>query len=260
MIVFYSDHVSPPVLSLSADDAIHCSKVLRHREGDSIYVIDGEGTMYECTIISASQKSVTAKIESSHANWHSHPYRLTLAVCPTKNNERYEWFLEKATEIGVDTIVPLIGERSERKVFKTERARKIVLSAAKQSLKAKVPRIEEAVSVRDFLSRSWDGEYRYIAYCFDDPSQERISLPEALSKLSCGDKVPEMLVMPEMVVMIGPEGDFSPLEASLALERGFIPVDLGDSRLRTETAAVMSSAMVYTSFIMRSSIQNCALE
>ena len=134
------------------------------------------------------------------------------------------------------------------------------MSAAKQSLKAKVPRIEEAVSVRDFLSRSWDGEYRYIAYCFDDPSQERISLPEALSKLSCGDKVPEMLVMPEMVVMIGPEGDFSPSEASLALERGFIPVDLGDSRLRTETAAVMSSAMVYTSFIMRSSIQNCALE
>lgn len=244
MIVFYSDHVSPPMLSLSADDAIHCSKVLRHREGDSICVIDGEGTMYECTIISASQKSVTAKIESSHANWHSHPYRLTLAVCPTKNNERYEWFLEKATEIGVDTIVPLIGERSERKVFKTERARKIVLSAAKQSLKAKVPRIEEAVSVRDFLSRSRDGEYRYIAYCFDDPSQERISLPKALSKLSCGDNVPEL------VVMIGPEGDFSPLEASLALERGFIPVDLGDSRLRTETAALMSSAMVYTSFIL----------
>lgn len=173
MIVFYSDHVSPPVLSLSADDAIHCSKVLRHREGDSICVIDGEGTMYECTIISASQKSVTAKIESSHANWHSHPYRLTLAVCPTKNNERYEWFLEKATEIGVDTIVPLIGEHSERKIFKTERARKIVLSAAKQSLKAKVPRIEEAVSVRDFLSRSWDGEYRYIAYCFDDPLKFR---------------------------------------------------------------------------------------
>lgn len=259
MIIFHSDNVGDSFLTLSAEDSAHCAKVLRHKAGDGICVIDGAGTMYECTVADASVKAVRASIDAVHRNWNSHPYHLTMAVCPTKNNERFEWFVEKAVEIGVDRIVPLIGERSERKVYKTERARKIALSAAKQSLKAVVPEISEPVSVKDFLKDHVSGQ-RFIACCFDDPSVPRISLKAALSMMQDEENVvsalpcPDDALMtdgagPELTVLIGPEGDFSPAEAELALKAGCVPVHLGDSRLRTETAAVVAAAMVYTSFI-----------
>ncbi len=257
MVIFHSDNVGDTFLTLSAEDSAHCAKVLRHKAGDVISVIDGAGTMYECTVTDASVKAVRASINAVHRNWNSHPYHLTMAVCPTKNNERFEWFVEKAVEIGVDRIVPLIGERSERKVYKTERAGKIALSAAKQSLKAVVPEVSEPVSVKDFLNGPVSGQ-RFIACCFDDPSVPRISLKTALSveaagkagmmrghgneRAASGDR-------PELTVLIGPEGDFSPAEAELALKTGCVPVHLGDSRLRTETAAVIAAAMVYTAFM-----------
>lgn len=259
MIIFHSDNVGDSFLTLSAEDSAHCVKVLRHKAGDGICVIDGAGTMYECTVAEASVKAVRASIDAVHRDWNSHPYRLTMAVCPTKNNERFEWFVEKAVEIGVDRIVPLIGERSERKVYKTERARKIALSAVKQSLKAVVPEISEPVSVKDFLNGPVSGQ-SFIACCFDDPSVPRTSLKAALSMmqdekngvsaLPCPDdaRMTED-ARPELTVLIGPEGDFSPAEAELALQTGCVPVHLGDSRLRTETAAVVAAAMVYISFI-----------
>ena len=171
------------------------------------------------------------------ADWNAHPYHLTIGCCPTKNNDRFEWFVEKATELGVDCIVPLIGERSERKVYKTDRAARIALSATKQSLKARIPTIEEPVSVKEFLHRPADG-LRLIAYCFEGETL-RTSIKAALSGFQGT----------EVTVLIGPEGDFSPEEARLALENGYIPIHLGASRLRTETAAVTAVEAVYLHYM-----------
>jgi 16S rRNA (uracil1498-N3)-methyltransferase len=177
----------------------------------------------------------------SVSDWGAHPYRLHLAVCPTKNNDRYEWFAEKACEIGFDELSPVIGEHSERRILKTTRVEKILVSAAKQSLKASVPVVNEPVSVKEFIQdaapRSTDsvGPLRLIAYCFEDENVPRRSIKEVLEDYDGRD----------VVVMIGPEGDFSAEEAQMALENGFIPVHLGESRLRTETAAVTAAAAVY---------------
>jgi 16S rRNA (uracil1498-N3)-methyltransferase len=160
-----------------------------------------------------------------------------MAVCPTKNNDRFEWFAEKACEMGFDELSPVIGEHSERRVFKTARAEKILISAAKQSLKAAVPVVHEPVSVKDFIKTAAPEEdtLKLIAYCFEDERIPRRSIKEVLDSYQGT----------EIIVMIGPEGDFSKAEAELALEYGFIPVHLGASRLRTETAAVTAAEAAY---------------
>lgn len=242
MELFYTDSPVGAQLQLTPEDSLHCAKVLRHRENDRIAVVDGKGVMYECRIVSVDARParplVHAEVECEHPGWHSHPYRLTMAVCPTKNNDRYEWFVEKATEIGVDSICPVIGERSERKEYKTLRAKRIVVSAAKQSLKAQFPDVCECVSVREFVTTPREG-LKFIAYCFEDESAPRVSLREALER-SSGEREPEV------TVLIGPEGDFSPAEAKLSIDNGYIPIHLGASRLRTETAAVVAASQVYT--------------
>ena len=228
MEIFYAHDADGRFCRLDADESGHCCRVLRHRAGDEINVIDGLGTMFRCR----------------------HPYRLTVACCPTKNNDRFEWFVEKATEVGVDRIVPLIGDRSERKVYKTDRALRIALSATKQSLKSRIPEIVEPLSVKDFLlhdepapschsepAEQVKESLKLIAYCFEGDTR-RISIQEALRAYEGRD----------VTVLIGPEGDFSPEEARLAVEKGYIPVHLGSSRLRTETAAVLATTAVYLSF------------
>ena len=239
MELFYSNDICGGICRLNQDESGHCVKVLRHRCGDEISVIDGCGTLYRCRITSDSPKGVEAMVLSSEEGWGSHPYRLHMAVCPTKNNDRYEWFTEKACEIGLDEISPVIGEHSERKVFKTARAEKILVSAAKQSLKAAVPSVHEPVSVKEFIARATDarpdGALRLIAYCFEDENVPRRSIKEVLAGYEGN----------EIVILIGPEGDFSKAEADLALANGFIPVHLGDSRLRTETAALAAVSAVY---------------
>lgn len=222
---------------MDQDESGHCIKVLRHRSGDEISVIDGCGTLYRCRITSDSHKGVEAAVLSSEEGWGGHSYRLHLAVCPTKNNDRYEWFAEKACEIGFDELSPIIGEHSERKVLKTPRVDKILVSAAKQSLKAAVPTVNEPVSVKEFI-KSAEGEtetLKLIAYCFEDERVPRRSIKEVLGSYEGAD----------IIVMIGPEGDFSHSEAEAALAAGFIPVHLGESRLRTETAALTAAASVY---------------
>ena len=234
MELFYSRDIAGGICRLDQDESGHCIKVLRHRSGDEINVIDGCGTLHRCRITSDSHKGVEAIVLESTDGWGSHPYRLHMAVCPTKNNDRYEWFVEKACEIGVDEISPVIGEHSERKIFKTARAEKILVSAAKQSLKASVPVVNEPVSVKDFIRSSSEG-LRLIAYCFEDENIPRRSIKEVLEGYEGSD----------ITVMIGPEGDFSREEAELALASGFVPVHLGASRLRTETAAITAVAAVY---------------
>ena len=143
MELFFSRSFDGQLCRLDADESAHCVKVLRHREGDGINVIDGEGTLYTCRILSASPKEVEAQVVGVERDWGAHPYVLRMAVCPTKNNDRFEWFAEKATELGLDVITPVIGDHSERKVFKTDRLRRILLSASKQSLKGAVPSVDE---------------------------------------------------------------------------------------------------------------------
>jgi 16S rRNA (uracil1498-N3)-methyltransferase len=236
MELFYSQEIEGGICRLDHDESGHCIKVLRHRAGDEISVIDGRGTLYRCRITSDSHKGVEAIVVNSVAEWGSHPYRLHLAVCPTKNNDRFEWFAEKACEMGFDELSPVIGDHSERRVLKTARVEKILISAAKQSLKAAVPMVNEPVSVKDFIAaNAAKNGLKLIAYCFDDERVPRRSIKEVLSGFDGT----------EVIVMIGPEGDFSREEAELALQAGFIPVHLGASRLRTETAALAATAATY---------------
>ena len=241
MELFYSCEISGGICCLDKDESAHCAKVLRHRSGDEISVIDGCGTLYRCRITSDNPKAVEATVLSSEENWGGHDYKLHLAVCPTKNNDRYEWFAEKACEVGVDSISPVIGEHSERRIFKTARLEKILISAAKQSLKAAVPQVSEPISVKEYIAAHKDDEntLKLIAYCFEDERIPRRSIKEVLDSYQGT----------EIIVMIGPEGDFSKAEAELAMECGFIPVHLGASRLRTETAAVTAAEAAYFRFM-----------
>lgn len=245
MELFYTNNIDAGFCRLDQDESAHCVRVLRHRAGDSINVIDGEGTFYDCTIIDDSPKAVSARIDGVQQCWGAHDYHLTMAVCPTKNIDRFEIFAEKSTEIGIDRIIPIIGEHSERKIVKTERIRKILLSATKQSLKGTIPQIDETVSVSDFLDSIRDSQaLKLIAYCFDDESQPRISIKQALQQLDHSH-----LKGAEIIILIGPEGDFSRAEAQKALDCGCIPVHLGESRLRTETAALTAVQAVYLHYM-----------
>lgn len=241
MEIFYSKDISAGIVSLDQEESGHCVRVLRHRVGDHICVIDGEGTFYDCTLTSDFPKAAQARIDGVQRCWGAHSYNLTMAVCPTKNIDRFEWFAEKATELGIDVIAPVIGEHSERKVIKVERLAKILLSATKQSLKGAIPQIEEPCSVSDFIrAHNGDGGLNLIAYCFEDERVPRISIKQVIADN------PEQR---PISVLIGPEGDFSRAEAELAIECGFVPVHLGESRLRTETAAVTAVEAVYLNYM-----------
>lgn len=240
MEIFYACGIDGSLALLDADESAHCVRVLRHRAGDEVTVVDGAGNMYRCRLTDDSPKGAAAQILETFPGWGGHSYSLNMAVCPTKNNDRFEWFVEKATELGVDVVSPVIGERSERKVFKAERSRKIALAAMKQSLKAKLPVVEDPVGVRDFiLGHPEDSSVRMICCCFEGETPRR-SIADVLAQTPAGASI---------TVLIGPEGDFSQEEARLAVERGYIPVHLGPSRLRTETAAVTAVTACYLRFM-----------
>lgn len=240
MELFYSKDISPTLVSLEGDESQHCVKVLRHRAGDIVSVIDGCGRLYRCRLLTADPRGVEAEILETTEGFGAHPYKLTMAVCPTKNIDRYEWFVEKATEIGVDEIVPVIGDHSERKVLKAERLERIIVSAAKQSLKAAVPKLAEPVRVKDYVASEDASALRLMAYC--DESLDRSLRVSVRDALALSDSR-------EVCILIGPEGDFSEEEVASALSLGWHPVTLGESRLRTETAAVLSAAAVYLRYM-----------
>ncbi|MBR6345821.1 MAG: 16S rRNA (uracil(1498)-N(3))-methyltransferase [Bacteroidales bacterium] len=275
MELFYSSDIEGDIVCLGSEESSHCTRVLRHRPGDEVYIIDGRGTLLRCRLESAS----SARIIERTPSWNAHPYDLTIACCPTKNNDRYEWFVEKAVEIGVDRIVPVIGEHSERKVYKTDRARRIAVSAAKQSLKAAVPLIDEAVSVLEFIeSSAMPAAFKSVDAVGTLPvasapassltprgavqgvdAPRNVSDAYALKLIACcfEGEVPRTSVVDalraydgwEVVVLIGPEGDFSPAEVSAAVAAGFVPIHLGPSRLRTETAAITAAEAVYLHYL-----------
>lgn len=228
MIIFYAPDINA-CPELPEEESGHAVRVLRHVEGDEIEVVDGQGTWYHCRITAAHHKHCGLQIVSMRPDPHW-SYRVELAIGPTKNLDRMEWWLEKATEMGLDRFVPLRCRFSERKELKTERMRKIAISAMKQSLKATLPQIDEMTDIKRFLTEPFEGQ-KFIAHCMED--QPRQLLSHLVQKGAA------------VRILIGPEGDFSPEEVQLALENGFQPVSLGDQRLRTETAALASVHTVH---------------
>lgn len=212
---------------LPKEESHHAVKVLRMQAGDEMFVTNGRGLGVRGTVSDPSPSACSVRIEDALEDTQKRGYRIHVAVAPTKVNDRMEWFLEKATEIGVDEVTPVVCARSERRVFNRERGGKVVVSAAKQSLKYSFPVLNEATGLKVFL-KSVRADKKFIAHCMP---QGRVQLKDVLSPGQ------------DVCVLIGPEGDFSLEEVALAVECGFVPVTLGDSRLRTETAALFAVAM-----------------
>ncbi|WP_298652751.1 16S rRNA (uracil(1498)-N(3))-methyltransferase [uncultured Proteiniphilum sp.] len=219
--LFYSPGIRQNSL-LPEKESQHCVKVLRMREGDRLTVTDGEGSFYECILIQAHPKHCLVSIQNSVDKPKGWNYGLRIAFAPTKQMERNEWFVEKAVEIGIDRFTPILCNYSERKEIKKERLEKIAVSAMKQSQQAYLPEIEELTGFEEFISRPVSGK-KYIAHCYDLPK-------EPLAQLYQKEE--------DVLILIGPEGDFSPEEVEKAIASGFEPVTLGESRLRTETACL----------------------
>lgn len=229
MQLFYNPELDGSVsqFSFGAEESNHIVKVLRMKEGDEVQITNGRGILFKAKIIDADPKRCRAEINATQKK-HSKMFWLHLVVAPTKMNDRFEWFLEKATEIGVNEITPIICEHSERKVVKQERMQRVVQAAMKQSLRTYLPKINEAISYADFLKQQHKG-LLFIAHCAEEEKVE-------LKRRVAADK--------DITILIGPEGDFSSAEINDAYEKGFLPVSLGEARLRTETAAVVACTIV----------------
>lgn len=225
MQLFYNPTISEKDTSFVFDkeESKHIIKVLRKKESDILFVTNGLGFIFKTKIALASDSKCMVSILSFEKEEPS-KVQLHLAVAPTKMNERYEWFLEKATEIGIQEITPIICEHSERKVVKNDRFQKIIESAMKQSLHYYIPKLNEPISYKEFIKKDFKGQ-KFIAHCEET---DKKSLKDAL------------ILNENITLLIGPEGDFSTKEIQLALENNYIPVSLGKTRLRTETAAVVA--------------------
>ncbi|RZK67848.1 MAG: 16S rRNA (uracil(1498)-N(3))-methyltransferase [Pedobacter sp.] len=223
MHIFYTPDITHNTYTLNEEESKHCFRVLRLSVGTVVNLVDGRGGFYTAEIISDNPKKVSLSILKVETEFHKRNHYLHIAVAPTKNIDRLEWFLEKATELGIDEITPIITDRSERRIVKEDRLNKVITSAVKQSIKAYHPKLNEAISYNAFLNLPFEGN-KLIAHCIDENDKKYIS----------------ELVTPHQkyLILIGPEGDFSPEEVNLALNKGFKPLTLGDNRLRTETAAL----------------------
>lgn len=223
MHIFYTPDITPNTYTLNEEESKHCVRVLRLAIGSIVQLVDGVGGFYTAEILTDNPKKVSLKILKAELEYNKRNHHLHIAVAPTKNIDRFEWFLEKATELGIDEITPIISDRSERKIVKDDRLNKVITSAVKQSIKAYHPKLNETISFSNFLKQSFTGD-KLIAHCINDDGKEYIS----------------NLIKPQgnYLVLIGPEGDFSFDEVNLALNTGFKAITLGNNRLRTETAAL----------------------
>ena len=226
MQLFYNSELdaATKTFKFSKDESRHIVKVLRKSTGDLLLITNGKGWVFEAEIIIPNHNKCVVNILKSTFKAPK-PFTIHLAVAPTKMNDRYEWFIEKATEIGVDTITPIICQNSERKIIKTERFEKILQSAMKQSLHSYLPILAPAIRFSEFIKMPQEGT-TFIAHC------------EEGNKLKFKDQIK---AGESITVLIGPEGDFSPQEIEMALKHQYIPVSLGASRLRTETAGIVAS-------------------
>ncbi len=230
MQLFYNPTITENDTQFTFDkiESRHIVKVLRKKEGDTLYITNGNGKLFTAKILFANDKKCSVqiiKVDDKKKPWN---YYLHIAIAPTKNNDRLEWFLEKATEIGIDEITPIICKHSERKVVKEERLEKVIVSAMKQSLKFHLPKLNPAISYSNFIQQEFEGDL-FIAHC------------EETDKKSLKN---ELKPQQNITLLIGPEGDFSSKEIEIALSHNFIPVSLGESRLRTETAGIVATQSI----------------
>ena len=207
----------------------HCARVLRKKEGDSLFITDGKGYFYRAKLLQANPKSCVVTIEEEMEQPKGWDYNLQIAFAPTKNLDRMEWFVEKATEIGIDTFSPLKCRYSERKNINATRLEKIMVSAMKQSQKSRLPQFENIIKFEEFIKQPFVGQ-KFIAHCYD-------SIKTPITQICKRDT--------NTLILIGPEGDFSEEEIAKSIEHGFTPISLGDSRLRTETAALVACHTVH---------------
>jgi len=223
MHIFYTPDITQNTYTLNEEESKHCVRVLRLSVGTTVNLVDGKGGFYTAEITSDNPKKVSLSILKVETEFHKRNHYLHIAVAPTKNIDRIEWFLEKATELGIDEITPIITDRSERRIVKEDRLNKVITSAVKQSIKAYHPKLNDAIAFDSFLKEPFDGD-KLIAHCIDNGEKQYIS----------------NLITPHQkyLILIGPEGDFTPDEVNLALNKGFKALTLGDNRLRTETAAL----------------------
>ena len=232
MQLFYAPEISLPRYTLPEEESKHCVRVLRMTVGDELHLTDGKGNMYRCKVVSDNVKRCEVEMVETWPEYERMSYGLTMCVAPTKNIDRFEWFLEKATEIGISEVYPLECDHSERRQIKLEREEKVITAAVKQSLKAYHPVLHDLTSVRDIIAMDFEGE-KYIAHC-DSSFGERPYLGNLVKKGA------------NTLILIGPEGDFSKEEINFALQNGFKAISLGRERLRTETAAVVATTVVAT--------------
>ena len=223
MQLFYQPDLSQQEFALSKEESGHVVKVLRMGVGDVLHFTDGKGTLVKAEIIDANPKSCRVR-NLEHSHFEPSTPQLTIACAPTKSNDRFEFFLEKATEIGVARIIPLLCERSERKVVKQDRLNKVLISAMKQSQQYHLPQLDELTPMQELVQAPFEGD-KFIAHCSGE------SIPLLQDTIKPGN---------DALILIGPEGDFSEEEVGLALRNAFGPVSLGSTRLRTETAAIVS--------------------
>lgn len=229
MQLFYTPHLDNSVKQFvfSPEESKHIARVLRKSEGDIVHITNGKGYLFEAEILVPDQKRCKVQIISVKKSVPKR-YHLHLVVAPTKMNDRFEWFLEKATEIGMDEITPIICDRSERKSLKMERMERVLQSAMKQSLQTKLPKLNPAISYLDFLEQEQSG-LKFIAHCEEE---EKMELKRrVVTDMDC-------------TILIGPEGDFTKNEIELAKAKGYVPISLGRNRLRTETAAIVACTIV----------------
>lgn len=226
MQLFFNPNIDENTKEILFDkeESRHIIKVLRKKQGDILHITNGKGSLFSAEIIIESDKKCVVKIVDIQFKEKEWNYYLHVAIAPTKNIDRLEWFIEKATEIGIDEITPIICENSERKVVKHDRLHKIMLSAVKQSLKYTAPKLNDLTSFNDFIKNSIEGNL-LIAHCNEGEKKALKSFEFT------GEKI---------TILIGPEGDFSPKETLEAIKSNFIPITLGDSRLRTETAGIVA--------------------
>nr|WP_321485786.1 16S rRNA (uracil(1498)-N(3))-methyltransferase [uncultured Draconibacterium sp.] len=228
MQLFYVPDISGAEVILNETESKHAIRVLRLKEGDEIELVDGKGGFYKARIQNANPKKCQLSIIESQTDFGKKDFHLHIAIAPTKNIDRTEWFLEKCTEIGIDEVTPLLSEHSERKVIKPERLEKILVSAMKQSVKAYLPKLNGLTKLSDLLSQATETK-KFIAHCNEGEKQHLKNVVNPSNKV---------------LILIGPEGDFSPEEIALALENGFEAISLGNARLRTETAGVVACHIV----------------
>ncbi|MEL6831791.1 MAG: RsmE family RNA methyltransferase [Bacteroidota bacterium] len=229
MQLFFVPDLKEGLFELPAEEARHAVQVLRKRSGEMLDIVDGKGGWYQAEIVETSKRSCTVNAKCTRREDQRAAYKLTLAVSPTKSNDRFEWFLEKATEIGVDQIIPLQCKRTERPKIRLDRYEKVLVSAMKQSLQAWKPTLLPFTPVKDVLSTITTETSAYIGWCDDS-----INSPLTDNFHSSAD----------VLVLIGPEGDFTVEEVEAARNAGCLPVILGPNRLRTETAAVVATQAI----------------